>query len=167
MYYNNNIKNLLFDLRSDVNYISLVIICILRNFNSNNARNSFKDYRKISFLMQFIFRDIETIILMKFLRNEKLDVYEAQIISSCYFNSKMEEATVNLGLILLEQKEIIKFHKTMKTSNIYYTSPTWVIDYPVLQSIEANLESLLMVKSNLYELDYNSIIKKILSLRSD
>ena len=47
MYYNKNIKSLLFDFKSDVNYISILIIGILKGFECSNKRSSFKDFRKI------------------------------------------------------------------------------------------------------------------------
>lgn len=167
MQYSNNFKNLLFDLRSDVNYTAWVIIYILKIFNSYNRKNAFKDYRKIAFLMQFIFHDVDAMILVKFLKNEKIDDYESQIISSCYFSSKMEERTVNTALILLEHKGFIKFCKTLKSSNIYFTSLELSDKYPVLESIERNLYNLSNVKDKLYQTDYDSIVKKISLLRGD
>lgn len=165
MYYNKNLKSLLFDLRSDVNYTAWVIIDILKVFNCSNKRNSFKDYRKISFIMQFIFRDLETGIFIKFLMQEKLNVYELQIISSCYFSSKMEDSTVNAAIVLLENRRVVEFNKTLKVSNIYIISSEWVDKYPMLESIEYNLCKLLAVKDKLYELNYDTIVRNINQLR--
>lgn len=165
MYYNKNLKSLLFDLRSDVNYTAWVIIDILKIFNCRNKNNSFKDYRKISFIMQFIFRDIETGTLIKFLMHEKLNVYELQSISSCYFSSKMEDSTVNAAIVLLKNRRIVEFSKTLKASNIYITSSEWVDKYPLLESIENNLCELLEVKNKLYKLNYDTIVRDINELR--
>jgi len=165
MYYNINFKNLLFDFRSDINYIAWVIISILKSFDCNSKRNSFKDYRKLGLIIELIFRNEETDVFIKFLKNEKLNAYELQILSSCYFKSKLEENSMNTAFIVLEKKEFVCFYKTIKSSNVFYNSCEWINNCSEITNITHNLNRLSIFKDKIYKMDYEHFIKNIAKLK--
>lgn len=157
MYCNKNIKNLLFDFRSDVNYIMWLIISILKGFNCNNKKNSFKDYRKIGFIVQLIYNNSLNDFI-KFLNEEHLEICELQKLSACFLESKLEEKNINSALIILDKKEIINFYKTQKRVNIYSKK---LGIFSGMDKYRDSLELLLSVRKELYDIDYNYILKKI------
>lgn len=158
MYCNKNIKSLLFDFRSDINYIMWLIISILKSFNCNNKKNSFKDYRKIGFIVQLIYNDKSLNDFVRFLNQEQLEVDELQKLSACFLDSKVEEKNINSALIILDKQEIIDFNKTQKRVNIYSKK---LGDFSGIEQYKDSLELLLNVRGKLYDIDYDYIFKKI------
>lgn len=158
MYCNKNIKSLLFDFRSDINYIMWLIISILKIFNCNNKRNSFKDYRKIGFLVQLIYNNKSLNDFVKFLNEEHLEIYELQKLSACFLESKVEEKNINSALIILDKKEIINFNKTQKRVNVYSEK---LESFSGMEQYMYSLELLLSIRKELYDIDYDNILKKI------
>lgn len=158
MYWSKNVKNLLFDFRSDINYVIWLILSILKIFNCNNKRNSFKDYQKISLIIQFIYDKENMINFTKLINGEQLNVYESHKLSSCYFSSKIEERTVNSALIMLEKRNIINFYITKERVNIYCDK---IQDYTTMKGCQDALDILVNSKKFLYDLKYEEILKKI------
>lgn len=165
MYYNKNFKNLLFNFRSDINYNSWLIMYILKVFKCTNSRDSFKDYRKINLLINFILDDYPIDILIKFLNNEKISNYELNIFSFLYFKSILEENTVNSALLILEKKKLINIYKTKKSVNVYCNKAWLENKYGENIKIEKNIENkinkIVNEKEKIYKLKYNKILRSI------
>ncbi|WP_238907378.1 hypothetical protein [Clostridium sp. YIM B02506] len=158
MYWSKDVKNLLFDFRSDINYVIWVILSILKVFNCNNKKNSFKDYQKISFVIQLMHDSENMDSFIRLINGQQLNVYEAHKLSSCYFSSKIEERTINSALIILDKKKIINFHPTKERVNVYCDR---IQDYNIMNGYKDVLEVLLSSKRELYYIKYNEILKKI------
>ncbi|WP_317310236.1 hypothetical protein [Clostridium thermobutyricum] len=158
MYCNKNIKSLLFDFRSDINYIMWLIISILKIFNCTNKKSSFKDYRKIGFIVRLIYNNKSLNDFVKFLNEEYLEICALQKLSACFLESKVEEKNINSALIILDKKEIINFNKTQKRVNIYSEK---LESFSGMEQYRDSLELLLSVRKELYDIDYDYILKKI------
>ncbi|NFG75837.1 hypothetical protein FC795_10120 [Clostridium botulinum] len=162
MHYNKNIKNLLFNFRSDINYNCCLIMYILISFGCTNTKNSFKDYRKINLLIEFLLDDYSIDILIKFLNEKKLNDYETHVFSFLYLRSVLEGKTTNSAILLLDKKSLIKIHKTKASVNIY-CDKTWIANENIKlsENIESNINKILCEKEKLYKIKYNNILKNV------
>lgn len=158
MYFNKNLKSLLFDFRSDINYIMWLIISILKCFNCINNRNSFKDYRKIGFIIQLIYDNECLRFFVKLLRKERLELDELQKLSACLLNSKLEEKNINAALIILDKKGIINFVKTKKRVNVFSEE---LNKFSEIKQYKGNFDLILSVKQELYDLNFDDILNNI------
>lgn len=165
MYYNKNIKNLLFGFSGDINYNCWLIMYILKVFKCTNSRDSFKDYRKINLIINFILDDYSIDILTKFFNNEKLSDYELNIFSFSYFKCILEENTVNSALLILEKKKLINIYKTKTSVNVYCDKAWLENNYGENIKIEKNIKDkinkIVNEKKKIYKLQYNKILRNI------
>ena len=167
MYYNKNIKSLLFDFKSDVNYISILIIGILKGFECGNKRSSFKDFRKINLIITFLLNNEDVNILNKFLDKAYLSNEEYHILSLMYFKSRIEESTFNIAIIMLENKEIITFYKINKLNSIYLNHNKITDTFDMKSSFKKSIEFLIDNKEKVYNWNYNNLLKEITTLKGD
>lgn len=161
MYYNENIKELLFDIKADINYMAWIILEVLIEFDCKNRRDSFKDYRKILFIIQLLLTEDGVETFRNLLSKKNMTPHENQILRNAYFRSKVNEKAFNAALIILERQGFVIFYKTLASNNIYYNKTK--IDTNIVVSIKfrESIKRIETFKSNLYELKYDRILELI------
>ena len=102
---NNDIKKrILFDKDKDACFLIYNILIILDFFNCYNIENSFKDYRKLSYLVDFASSDVLTDIIAKWgfpTQKEKMQLRNS------YVNASSRQNRIYLVLKALQNKGII------------------------------------------------------------
>lgn len=161
MYYNENIKELLFDIKADINYIAWIILEVLTEFDCKNKRDSFKDYRKILFIIQLLLTEDGVEAFRALLSEKNMTAYENQILRNAYFRSKVNEKAFNAALIILERQEFVIFYKTLASNNIYYNKTKIRTNIAVSVEFRESIKQIGTFKSNLYKLKYDGILKVI------
>lgn len=167
MYYNKNIKNLVFDFKSDINYISILVIRLLNFFDCKNKKNSFKDFRKINLIITFLISNEDINILNKFLKKNQMSEEERHILNLMYFKSKIEEETFNIAIIILENKGFISFYKTNKLNSIYLTYSEHLEEFLVDSSLKKYIEVLVNNKDLIYKWNYDNTLNELTKLKGD
>lgn len=167
MYYNRNIKNLVFDLKSDVNYISILIIQILKILDCDSKKNSFKDFRKLNYIINFFTNNEDLGLLFKLLKGERLEKFEISILRNIYFKSKIEEQTYNTSIIILVNKKIIGFYKTKEKNNIFLLDNEVINGTIINNEILEKINKLTFIKEALYKWNYDKILEEISNLKEE
>ena len=97
-------KRILFDKDKDACFLTYNILIILDFFNCYNIENSFNDYRKLSYLVDFTSSDVLTNIIAKWglpTQKEKIQL------RSSYINASSRQNRIYLVLQALQNKGII------------------------------------------------------------
>ena len=112
-----NKKRMMFVLEEDYYYITIKILLILRCLNC--TKKYFKDYQKLSFLLEFIKGDSYIRLLKKsILDSVNIHLEDREKLVNVYYKAKLNNAVIQRVLFFLEKKKIIELKKDIRTITI-------------------------------------------------
>ena len=150
-----------------MNYISILIIQILEILDCYNKKKSFKDFRKLNYIINFFTNNEDLELLIKFLNKERLEKFEMSILRNIYFKSKIEEETYNTSVIILVNKKIIGFYKTKEKNNIFLLDNEVINGTIINNEVLEKVKKLNFIKEALYKWNYDKILEEISNLEKE
>ncbi|OAN14607.1 hypothetical protein [Exiguobacterium undae] len=112
-------KRLLYDRNEDLYFLTYNVILILSELGCTTEKGSFKDYRKLIFLVPIISDDKSTQLLINYYKSSKNpNKYIVKELNRIYYSSLETITLLRYLLLILERKNIIKIINEENKVNI-------------------------------------------------
>lgn len=113
-------KRLLYDNSEDLYFLTYNLILILSILDCKNEKNSFKDYRKLIFLIPIVSNEKNMQLLLNYYKNEiKPNENIIKELNRLYYDSIETVTLIRYLLLILEKRNIIKIISEDNKVNIY------------------------------------------------
>lgn len=144
-----NKKRLLYNNSEDLYFLTYNIILILHYLECVNPNNTFKDYRKLIFLIPIISRDNNTTLLCDYYK-KKLQPNNniSKEIGRIYYDSIEDVALIRYLLIILEKKDIIALVAEDNKTNLYLKQSTILKEFVNNEKFTLEKERINKIKNN-------------------
>ncbi|WP_176719433.1 hypothetical protein [Rhodohalobacter halophilus] len=125
-----NKKRLMFVKGEDFYFMSYNTFLLLDILNCKSSDKVFKDYKKLSFLIDFVSNPLLTEILSNSKSKHNLSIYDKELLNEAYGNGVTRMAHFKRLLFSLEKKEFIGLVKNQKRNTIdIYLNPEGDINF--------------------------------------
>lgn len=102
-------KRLLYNKDEDLYFLAYNVILVLSELDCTTEKSSFKDYRKLIFLIPIISDDKNTQLLLNYYKSSiKPNKYIIKELNRIYYNSIETITLLRYLLLILERKNVIK-----------------------------------------------------------
>ncbi|MCD8411234.1 hypothetical protein [Tenacibaculum finnmarkense] len=105
-------KRLMYIQKEDYNYLTYNLLLVLKQLKANSIKSSFKDFRKIAYLVDFINT------------NPKFNSYDKSELSQIYFNAHLKKTIISHLLIILRNRKFIG----MSINYTHQSFDIWIIE---------------------------------------
>ncbi|MBE7629299.1 MULTISPECIES: hypothetical protein [Tenacibaculum] len=105
-------KRLMYIQKEDYNYLTYNLLLVLKQLKANSIKSSFKDFRKIAYLVHFINT------------NPKFNSYDKSELSQIYFNAHLKKKIISHLLIILRNRKFIG----MSINYTHQSFDIWIIE---------------------------------------
>lgn len=113
-------KRLLYDNSEDLYFLTYNLVLILSVLDCKNEKSSFKDYRKLVFLIPIISNEKNTQLLLNYYKNEiKPNENIIKELNRIYYDAIDTVTLVRYLLLILEKRNLIKIITEDNKVNIY------------------------------------------------
>ena len=153
---NTNKKRLLYDVNEDLYFFTYNILLILNNLECDNEENTFKDYRKLVFLIQFLSSEINTRILIDYYRGKiKINKNIRSILNDIYINGIEKIQFIRYVLLILEKHNLIRLVNEENSINLYLLDKGKQNGFLEGEIFKKDIQNILNIKKSI------GIIKKV------
>jgi hypothetical protein len=105
-------KRLMYIQKEDYNFLTYNILLILKQFNADSEHRSFKDFRKIAYLVHFINL------------NPEFNSYDQNELAKIYSQAQLKKQLISHLLIILRNRKFIG----MSINHIHQSFNIWIIE---------------------------------------
>lgn len=105
-------KRIMYIQKEDYNFLAYNILLVLRQFNANDESSSFKDFRKIAYLIHFINL------------NPNFNTYDQNELAKIYSQAQLKKQLISHLLIILRNRKFIG----MSINHIHQSFDIWIIE---------------------------------------
>ncbi|AMR05749.1 hypothetical protein [Bacillus thuringiensis] len=113
-------KRLLYNNSEDLYFLAYNLILILSVLDCKTNKSSFKDYRKLIFLIPIISNEKNTQLLLNYYKNDiKPNAHIIKELNRIYYDAIETITLIRYLLLILEKRNIIKIIVEDKKVNIY------------------------------------------------
>jgi hypothetical protein len=112
-------KRLMYIQKEDYNFLTYNVLLVLKQFNANSESSSFKDFRKIAYLVHFINL------------NPNFNDYEQNELSKIYSQAQLKKQLISHLLIILRNKDFIgmSINHTHQSFDIWLNEENIPVDF--------------------------------------
>lgn len=108
-----NKKRMMFVLDEDYYFVTIKVLIILKAIGG--YKNKLIDYRKLSFIIEFIKDDRSMELYKKGIEKiNELTIIERELLINIYYSGNVNQAFIKRVLFFLEKKELITLEKNIK-----------------------------------------------------
>ena len=105
-------RRIMYIQKEDYNFLAYNILLVLRQFNANDESSSFKDFRKIAYLIHFINL------------NPNFNIYDQNELAKIYSQAQLKKQLISHLLIILRNRKFIG----MSINHIHQSFDIWIIE---------------------------------------
>ncbi|SOU86801.1 hypothetical protein [Tenacibaculum dicentrarchi] len=144
-------KRLMYIQKEDYNFLAYNILLVLKYFNANSESSSFKDFRKIAYLVHFINL------------NPEFNSYDKNELVKIYSQSQLKKQLISHLLIILRNRNFIG----MSINHIHQSFDIWIIEENIPKEFldkeffEMEINNILSLKSNIGRLKGITVKKMV------
>lgn len=158
-------KRLIYDEWEDLYFIAYNILLILYYLECFDEKREFKDYRKLSFLINIISSEKQTSIVRDYYdKKNNINNSIKKSINNLYFNSIDNIVLIRYVLVILEKREVIKITSEKNRTNIYILNKEKYKELLESNKFSDEIQNIKTVKKTVKSLRgllYITFIKKI------